>query len=166
MTAGLCDSAAKRPCADQEVIMSAAAATEALVRRYYEAFNRGDTQAMIACLGDTVVHDVNQGVRRPGKQAFTKFCEHMSRCYREQLTGIVVMTSADGRRAAAEFNVEGTYLETDEGLPEAKGQRYVLPAGTFFAVENGLITRITTYYNLTDWLMQVTGGEAGGGGGA
>ena len=67
------------------------------------------------------------------------------------------------RRAAAEFNVAGTYLETDEGLPPASGQRYRLPAGTFFAVDGGLITRITTYYNLTDWLMQVTGEAEEGG---
>ncbi|MDX2158319.1 MAG: ketosteroid isomerase-related protein [Hyphomicrobiaceae bacterium] len=134
-----------------------AAITEALVRRYYEAFNRGDTEGMLACVSDTVAHDVNQGVRRPGKEAFRVFCAHMSRCYREQLKDIVVMVSPDGRRAAAEFNVEGAYLETDEGLPAAKGQRYVLPAGTFFAIDGGLITRITTYYNLTDWLMQVTG---------
>lgn len=139
--------------------------TEALVRRYYEAFNRGDTGGMLGCLADNVVHDVNQGVRRPGKAAFRAFCEHMSRCYREELKNIVILVSPDGRRAAAEFNVEGTYLATDEGLPPASGQRYVLPAGTFFAVEGGQITRITTYYNLTDWLMQVTG-EAGEGGSA
>jgi steroid delta-isomerase-like uncharacterized protein len=144
--------------------MSAAAATEALVRRYYDAFNRGDAAGMLACVAEDVAHDVNQGVRRPGKAAFAKFCEHMSQCYRERLEGIVVMVSADGRRAAAEFNVEGRYLATDEGLPEARGQRYALPAGTFFAVENGLITRITTYYNLTDWLLQVTTGDDTGGG--
>ena len=138
-----------------------AAQTEALVRRYYDAFNRGDTEGMLACLSDTVVHDVNQGMRRPGKAAFRAFCGHMARCYRERLTDIAVMTTPDGSRAAAEFNVEGTYLETDEGLPPADGQTYVLPAGTFFAVENGQITRITTYYNLTDWLLQVTGGEEG-----
>ena len=139
--------------------------TEALVRRYFEAFNRGDVEGMLACLSENVVHDVNQGVRRPGKAAFRAFCGHMARCYRERLADLVVMSSPDGRRAAAEFNVEGTYLETDEGLPEAKGQTYVLPAGTFFAVEGGLISRVTTYYNLTDWLMQVTG-EVGGGSGA
>jgi steroid delta-isomerase-like uncharacterized protein len=67
------------------------------------------------------------------------------------------MATDDGARAAAEFNVHGTYLATDEGLPPATGQTYVLPAGTFFAIRNGLINRVTTYYNLTDWLMQVTG---------
>ena len=133
-----------------------AAQTEALVRRYYEAFNRGDVEGMLACVSEDVIHDVNQGVRRPGKAAFRVFCDHMARCYEERLTNMVVMVSADGRRASAEFNVEGTYKETDEGLPDARGQTYVLPAGTFFAIEDGRIARVTTYYNLTDWLMQVT----------
>jgi len=44
--------------------------TLALVRRYYDAFNRGDVKAMADCLSDDVVHDVNQGGRRMGKQAF------------------------------------------------------------------------------------------------
>ena len=66
------------------------------------------------------------------------------------------MVSADGTRAAAEFNVEGNYLVTETGLPDAKGQRYALPAGTFFAVSDGQIARVTTYYNLTEWIMQVS----------
>ena len=133
------------------------ATTLTLLRRYYDAFNRGDTAGMLACLADDVVHDVNQGVRRPGKDAFAVFCAHMTRCYKEELTGIILMISDDGTRAAAEFNVHGTYLETDEGLPSADGQTYTLPAGTFFAIEDGKIGRVTTYYNLTDWLMQVAG---------
>jgi steroid delta-isomerase-like uncharacterized protein len=67
------------------------------------------------------------------------------------------MTSEDGRRASAEFNVHGVYKNTDEGLPAAKGQTYLLPGGTFFEIDSGRIKRVTTYYNLTDWLMQVTG---------
>jgi steroid delta-isomerase-like uncharacterized protein len=138
----------------------AAADTVALVNRYYDAFNRGDAEGMIACVADDVVHDVNQGARRTGKAAFRQFCAHMSRCYKEQLEGIVVMATPDGGRAAAEFNVIGTYLVAEEGLPPAKGQTFRLPAGTFFAVRDGLITRITTYYNLTDWLLQVAGEDA------
>jgi steroid delta-isomerase-like uncharacterized protein len=138
----------------------AAADTVALVTRYYDAFNRGDAEGMIACVADDVVHDVNQGARRTGKAAFRQFCAHMSRCYKEQLEGIVVMATPDGRRAAAEFNVIGTYLVAEEGLPPAKGQTYRLPAGTFFAVRDGFITRITTYYNLTEWLLQVAGEDA------
>jgi steroid delta-isomerase-like uncharacterized protein len=138
----------------------AAADTITLITRYYDAFNRGDAEGMIACVADDVVHDVNQGARRSGKAAFRQFCAHMSRCYKEQLEGIVVMATPDGARAAAEFNVVGTYLVGEEGLPPANGQTYRLPAGTFFAVRDGLITRITTYYNLTDWLLQVAGEDA------
>ena len=138
----------------------AAADTVALITRYYDAFNRGDAEGMVACVADDVVHDVNQGARRSSKAAFRQFCAHMSRCYKEQLEGIVIMASPDGDRAAAEFNVIGTYLVAEEGLPPAKGQTYRLPAGTFFAVRDGLITRITTYYNLTDWLLQVAGEDA------
>lgn len=136
------------------------ARTVALIERYYAAFNGGDVAAMLACLADDVVHDVNQGGRRQGKVAFADFSRHMARCYAEQLRDIVVMVSEDGARAAAEFVVDGSYLASDAGLPEAKGQSYSLPAGTFFAVRDGLITRVTTYYNLQGWLAQV-GGDGG-----
>lgn len=138
----------------------AAADTIALLRRYYDAFNAGDSEGMLACLADDVVHDVNQGVRRSGKAAFRDFLAHMERCYKERLDGIVIMGSPDGARAAAEFNVIGKYLATDEGLPLADGQTYRLPAGAFFAIRDGLINRVTTYYNLTDWLTQVVGSDA------
>ena len=130
--------------------------TEALIRRYLDAFNAGDTTAMLDCVADDVIHDINQGgERREGKERFRAFIERMAYHYAESLHDIVVMASDDGRRAAAEFNVSGSYLETDEGLPPANGQSYRLPAGIFFAVRDGRIARVTTYYNLTDWIAQV-----------
>ncbi|MBF9043711.1 isopropylmalate/homocitrate/citramalate synthase [Rhodobacterales bacterium HKCCE4037] len=127
-----------------------------LITRYYAAFNEGDTEAMIACLAPDVAHHVNEGAVRVGHDKFRAFCAHMENCYSEHLTDIVVMATGDGTRAAAEFIVNGTYKETDEGLPEARGQTYCLPAGGFFSVENGRITRVVTYYNLADWIRQVS----------
>jgi steroid delta-isomerase-like uncharacterized protein len=135
-----------------------AATSKALIERYYAAFNAGDAEGMLACVADDVIHDVNQGERRHGKERFRAFCARMSHHYRERLEGIIVMSSADGARAAAEFNVHGAYLESEEGLPPATGQTYVLPAGTFFAIRDGRIARVTTYYNLTDWIVQVSAG--------
>lgn len=129
--------------------------SEALIREYYDAFNRGDREAMLSLLTDDVAHDINQGGRETGKEAFGRFLAHMDRCYRERLTDIVIMTSGDGAHAAAEFVVHGTYLATDSGLPPARGQTYVLPAGTFFAIRDGRIARVTTCYNLADWSAQV-----------
>jgi steroid delta-isomerase-like uncharacterized protein len=129
--------------------------TTDLITAYYAAFNAGDMDAFLALLDDDVVHDINQGRRETGKAAFTTFMQHMNRCYREQLRDIVVMASADGTRAAAEFVVHGEYIASDEGLPAASGQRYVLPAGAFFDVRNGKVARVTNYYNLNDWIRQV-----------
>jgi steroid delta-isomerase-like uncharacterized protein len=134
-----------------------AANSRALLERYYTAFNAGDSEGMLACLARDVAHDVNQGERRVGLEKFRAFNARMAHCYSEKLEGVTLMVSTDGTRAAAEFNVHGVYKNTDEGLPPASGQTYVLPGGTFFAIKDGKIARVTTYYNLTEWLMQVTG---------
>lgn len=126
-----------------------------LVLAYYVAFNRGDREAMLALLTDDVAHDLNQGAREIGRDAFAAFMARMDRCYREQLRDIVVMASPDGRRASAEYVVHGEYLADDEGLPPANGQTYVLPGGAFFAIRDGRIARVTNYYNLQDWIAQV-----------
>ncbi|MEK0164397.1 ketosteroid isomerase-related protein [Phaeobacter sp. JH20_36] len=127
------------------------------VTRYFEAFNAKDTEAMLSCLSDDVAHHVNEGKIRTGKALFAEFCAHMSRCYDENLTDMVIFDNEDGTRAAAEYIVNGVYLETDAGLPEAHRQSYRLPAGSFFDLKDGKIIRVTTYYNLADWTAQVSG---------
>ena len=131
---------------------------EATIAAYYAAFNAGNTAGMIDTLHDDFVHHVNEGSARMGKAAFAEFCAHMSATYKEELLEMVIMANADGTRGAAEFVVHGQYLQTDPGLPEARGQHYVLPAGGFFTLKEGKITRVTTYYNLNDWIKQVQNG--------
>jgi steroid delta-isomerase-like uncharacterized protein len=125
------------------------------IRRYFEAFNAKDTEAMLGCLTEDVAHHVNEGQVREGRALFAEFCDHMARCYDETLTELVLFEAGDGTRGAAEYMVNGTYLETDAGLPEARGQSYRLPAGSFFTLRDGKIARVTTYYNLADWMAQV-----------
>jgi steroid delta-isomerase-like uncharacterized protein len=132
------------------------ASAEQLIADYYQAFNAGDMDAFLALLTDDVQHDINQGDRETGREAFAAFMERMNRNYRERLVDIQIMSSADGSRAAAEFVVLGEYLVTDEGLPEARGQRYRLPAGAFFELRDNKVARISNYYNLNDWVAQVS----------
>lgn len=132
-------------------------ASHSLIQRYYAAFNAGDMETFLCLLTDDVIHDINQGEREIGKDAFVGFMNRMNRNYKEQLVDMVIMTSDDGTRAAAEFVVLGEYLVTDEGLPPAKGQKYRLPAGAFFDIRDGKVARITNYYNLQDWIAQVEG---------
>jgi steroid delta-isomerase-like uncharacterized protein len=129
--------------------------TRELIHAYYAAFNARDMETFLNLLAENAVHDINQGERQIGKAAFARFMGQMNTNYSEVLEDIVIMQSDDGRRAAAEFVVRGEYLAADDGLPEAHGQSYVLPAGAFFEVEGDKISRVTNYYNLQDWLRQV-----------
>ncbi len=127
-----------------------------ILTAYYAAFNAADPTAMLGCVTADIEHRVNEGAVRHGVDLFAEFCAHMGVSYREQLADIEIFVNAAGTRAAAEFVVHGTYLKTDPGLPAAKGQSYILPAGSFFDLRDGKISRITTFYNLNDWIAQVS----------
>ena len=87
--------------------------------------------------------------------------------YRSDLQNPPLLVVCDMERIVIHTNFTNTVhsittlalsdLLTADGLPEAKGQTYVLPAGTFFAIRDGKIARVTTYYNLADWIAQVGG---------
>ena len=133
---------------------------ERLVRAYYDAFNAGDRAAFLALLTDDVAHDISQGERQHGRDAFAAFLQHMDRSYRERISDVIVMTEPSLTRAAAEFTVHGTYVASDPGVPAhtapARGQTYTLPAGAFFALRDGLIARVSNHYNLGEWVRLVS----------
>jgi steroid delta-isomerase-like uncharacterized protein len=129
--------------------------TERLIRAYFDAFNAHDSESRLVLLDENVRHDINEGGTEVGVEAFRRFIDHMAPRYREQVRDLVVMTA--GGNGAAEFICEGEYVGTDEGLPEAKGQRYAIPAAAFFEVERGKITRVTSYYNLRGWIEAIGG---------
>ncbi|HEX5789547.1 MAG TPA: ketosteroid isomerase-related protein [Luteolibacter sp.] len=128
---------------------------QSLIKRYYDTFNSGDREALLAMLAEDVVHEINEGAAEVGRDAFRAFLQRMDRCYREQVEDLVVFTSDQPNRAAAEFFIRGQYIATDEGLPEAAGQSYHLRIGAFFEGREGRIRRITNYYNLAAWMAQV-----------
>ena len=68
---------------------------------------------------------------------------------------LVVFAGPDTSRAAAEFHIRGEYLQTDEGLPPATGQKYHLRVGAFFEIKDGKVARVSNYYNLSAWLRMV-----------
>jgi len=131
-------------------------ATYHLIKQYYDAFNANDMTTFVNLLTDDVAHDINQGGCEVGKEKFAKFIDMMQKHYAEQVSDLIIFASEDGKRAAAEFVINGKYLVTAEGLPPAKGQTYRLPVGAFFAIRDGKISRVTNYYNLQDWIEQVS----------
>lgn len=126
-----------------------------ILEQYYQCFNAGNYNGMLELLSDDVVHEPCQGSPRKGKDKFREFLQHMERCYKEVVHNPCIFYSADGKRAAAEFFLTGTYLRTDSDLPPAKGQTYHLRVGTFFEIDGGRIKRVTNHYNLQEWLNQI-----------
>lgn len=126
------------------------------VQQYYEAFNAKNWQGMLALLHPEVRHEANQGDVRIGLKKFTAFLQKMDEAYEETLTDMVFFSEPQDKRVAVEFVVNGIYKKAEEGLPEAHGQSYVLPAGAFLEVTDGKISRVTTYYNLPLWIELVS----------
>jgi steroid delta-isomerase-like uncharacterized protein len=127
----------------------------AAVLDFYGRFNRRDWDGMVGLVAEDVAHDVNQGWREVGKSRFREFLERTGRRLQEHVGEICVLALADGTRAAAEYVIDGVYVESDPGLPPARGQKYRLRGGAFFELAGGKITRITNYYNLQDWMRQI-----------
>lgn len=129
--------------------------TETLIRTYYDRFNAKDTEGFLELLTEDVVHEISQGGSETSKESFRHFIKHMDHCYDERVYALAVMVSVDGSRAAAEFMLDGTYLNQDGNLPPAHGQKYTLRVGAFFEIRQGKVARISNHYNMKDWLKQV-----------
>lgn len=128
--------------------------TSALINAYFDTFNRRDVEGRLALMTEDVLHDLNEGDTQIGKESFRAFIDYMDARYRETIVDLVVMENGD--RGAAEFRVHGVYTQTDVGLPEATGQTYDIPAAAFFTIRDGKIARVTSYYNLRNWIAAVS----------
>lgn len=129
---------------------------KAVIEQYYANFNAANYEGMLGLLSEDVLHEPSQGDPRKGKALFRGFLQHMENCYKEEVLDPVIMVSADGTRAAAEFMLNGSYLKTDSDLPPARGQQYRLRVGAFFELADGRITRVSNHYNLQDWVRQIS----------
>lgn len=117
------------------------AVTILLIERFFAAVNAREFDAVEDCMHEDMVFEFSPGKRDFGKQAFRQFIAELTTGSGEQIGDIAVMTSEDGTRAAAEFTRRGRVPNAaDVGQP---GERYSHPDGLFFAVEDGLIIRIT-----------------------
>ena len=128
-----------------------------VVKAYYSAFNDKNWDAMIDLVSDDILHEPNLGEPRVGKELFKAFMKKMDESYEETLTNMKFYVSEDNDGSvAAEFTVNGLYNKAEEGLPEAEGQAYVLPAAAFLKVKDGKVTRVATHYNLELWIELVS----------
>ncbi len=65
-----------------------------LLQRYYVAFNSGDMGAFLSLLAEDVVHDINQGGREQGREAFAGITAGRAVSVHLRLRRIDIMASA------------------------------------------------------------------------
>ena len=124
---------------------------QTLIEQFLTALNSSNIDAALAMVSDDIAYDPREGGREIGKDKFHWSLGLSARHFREQLTDIAVMTAPGGVRDAAEFTFAGTYLITKEGFAKAHDQTYSIPGGMFFEIDDGLITRLTTYVDMAAW---------------
>lgn len=132
------------------------ASAKTLIERYFQAFNAGDHDGMLACVAEDLAHDVEGQGREIGKDRFRWYLGMRARHFRDQVSDLVVMVAPGGTRAAAEFTLRGSYIATREGFPQANGQSYSILAGVFFEIDDELMSRVTEYYDPAAWKAQLS----------
>ncbi len=129
------------------------------IEAFFAALNASDMEAALALLSEDVILDTREGSREIGRDRFHWYWGMLARHLTERYADIEIMEAPGGFRAAAEVTFTGTYTSTREGLPEASGQSYSVPGGMFFEVEDGVITRVTTYINMENWKAALASGR-------
>lgn len=129
--------------------------THDLVQTYYQAFNEENLEKFISTLHPEVIHDICQGPTETGVGAFRAFMELCFDICKETAKDIVIITSEEGKYAAAKLTIDGIYLKDVANYPPARNQKYTLPVHAFFEIKNGLIYRVSCFYNQKDWIKQV-----------
>ena len=114
--------------------------TAGLVRRFLDAVNASDSDTALGCLAEDVAHDLPDGTREIGHEAFRLFLAGRMRRADETIADIAIMTDTGGGRAAAEFTRRGRTV-----AGSAPGQSYSVTAGLFFEIDDGQITRISDH---------------------
>ncbi len=128
------------------------------VQAFFDAINASDFDALLDLLHEDVVHDINEADRQIGKPSFRVQLIQAKSAFDETLSDISIMIAENSARVAAEYTRRGTYTQTTNGLPPADGQAFSLQAGTFFEIEDGLITRVTNYFNKAELVRQLSEG--------
>lgn len=115
----------------------------AIIQRYIDAYNRKDTTALVACVGDAVVFEnvsnSGQSMKIEGRAAFAELAEQAAMMFttrHQTITNAVV----DGDRVAMEVDWTGTPA-VDLG-PMKAGEPIAMRGASFMTITDGLLTRI------------------------
>lgn len=118
---------------------------EEVIRRTFEAINRGDLDALEAVLADDVVeHEEFPGLE-PNKDGILRFFNHLRSAFPDlEMTAHHMLT--DGDLVAVRGTMKGTHQGEFVDIP-ATGNRVEVPFADFFRLEGG---KVAEHWGVTD----------------
>lgn len=127
--------------------------TEALIRRYYDAMQRVDLDAIWACYADNIVYeDAALGHVFNGLEETKAFYLNYMMALEVKVSIDSLLTTDDGYAIA--FIMEGCHSQDLPNLP-ATHKRFTLKGATLGRVAGGKITHNADYWNLAALLSQL-----------
>lgn len=123
--------------------------SHALIERYFSALNARDIGGVLALLDDDIAHDPRDGERTIGPEAFERCLIRHFQAYRERADAITIFTADSETRFAAEYVLAGEHVEPGTHQSAEPAPRYSVPAASFFEIDDGRISRITSYADMT-----------------
>lgn len=127
-----------------------------LVKSYYQAILNQDLEQFMSLLSENVVHAINQGATEIGKSKFKLFMQEQFSHGDVEIENLQILSSEDAQTAMVHYICKGRYLKDIPGFPPAKDQAWSLPVMTYFEVKNNFLSHVAVYYNLQDWIRQVS----------
>jgi steroid delta-isomerase-like uncharacterized protein len=126
---------------------------EQLIRRYYEAINNRDYDAVWECFDDNLVYtDAALGHVYNDLAEFKDFyLTYMGALNVDMVLGEIVATD-DAYAVSNHF--QGVHNADLPGLP-ATGRSYSIPSASIGTIENGKIKTNTDYWNMSALLSQL-----------
>ncbi len=125
------------------------------MRQYYFYFFSAKWDSVLALLAPEIIHTFNNEDVGTGIAKFQEFLNIKHSHYREQQKELSVTVDLTGNKAFAKFILEGHYIATYPGLPEARQQYYRIDVETFFELNRDKISRIATYFDFAEWINQI-----------
>jgi steroid delta-isomerase-like uncharacterized protein len=130
-------------------------ANAALVRESFEAFNRGDTERLLAVVSpDLVMHLAELPEPMRGRETWQQGFEMMKRAFPDLEAHIEDLVAAEDR-VAVRVSFTGTHAGEFQGIP-ATGRAVQYVSHEFYRVEDGLIAEEWICSDMASLFRQLT----------
>lgn len=127
-----------------------------IAQAYIAAFNDRDGAALAELLHEDVIHDNARGNRIIGQNETRERLAQTAFSLNWSMHDTMIMRDSSHFNVAIHCTLRGTYSETIDGLPTAKGQNFDIPAMILLMSDDDQITQISEFFTFEALIKAVS----------